>query len=265
MALLAGVGDDGIAALPKPAVSDQHDATASATALSVFSDCPRKYYLRHYLDFHIEEPDTLGLEADYEEPSAPAGSEIGTQVHHLLGGLAVADAHPEAVRLAEETRQSALGKRIAASSRARREFGFLAELEDVVLRGQIDVWFEENGRLVLADYKTDRFDPDDDPERRQPYELQLRLYALALKKLLGRTPDEACLHFARSGKTVPVPLDETSLEAARASIRDLKVAQEKDEFPLKEGKRCRQCEYYRGLCPAGGRPPGDSTSTSASD
>jgi len=29
-------------------------------------------------------------------------------------------------------------------------------IEDVVLRGVIDLWFEEAGELILVDYKTDR-------------------------------------------------------------------------------------------------------------
>ncbi len=43
------------------------------------------------------------------------------------------------------------------ATRLEREFDFLLAVEDVVLRGQIDLWFRgirEN--WVLVDYKTDR-------------------------------------------------------------------------------------------------------------
>ena len=63
---------------------------------------------------------------------------------------------PEAKELIERFAASELGRRAAHATRLEREFDFLLAVEDVVLRGQIDLWFEESGELVLVDYKTDR-------------------------------------------------------------------------------------------------------------
>ena len=41
-------------------------------------------------------------------------------------------------------------KHAAAATTIEREFDFLMEVENVVLRGQIDLWFEEGGELVLV-------------------------------------------------------------------------------------------------------------------
>ena len=64
--------------------------------------------------------------------------------------------HEEAHELAERFRASELGRRAARATRIEREFDFLFDVEDVVLRGQIDLWFEEAGELIVVDYKTDR-------------------------------------------------------------------------------------------------------------
>ena len=43
---------------------------------------------------------------------------------------------------------SALGQRVALATRCEREFDFLLSVEDVVIRGQIDLWFEDKGELA---------------------------------------------------------------------------------------------------------------------
>ncbi len=115
----------------------------------------------------------------------------------------------------------------------------------MVLRGQIDVWFEEGGELVLLDYKTDR---DDAGESK--YALQLRLYALALERYAGRMPDRAALCFLRSGRVAEVSLRQGDLDEARGMVRALATAQDALEFPLKIGEQCRRCWFYGGVCPA---------------
>ena len=126
-----------------------------------------------------------------------------------------------------------------------REFDFLLAVEDVVLRGQIDLWFEEGGELTLVDYKTDR-----DESSAAEYALQLRLYALALERYAGRLPDRAALCFLRSGRVAEVSLSGAGLDDARAAVRALALAQNSLEFPMKIGEQCRRCAFYEGLCPA---------------
>ncbi|MBX5495237.1 MAG: PD-(D/E)XK nuclease family protein, partial [Bryobacteraceae bacterium] len=122
---------------------------------------------------------------------------------------------------------------------------FVFFLEEMVLRGQIDLWFEEGGTSVLVDYKTDRFDED----RVDGYSLQLRLYALALERMKGRLPDEAWLYFLRPDRAVRVSLDAEALAEACNAVREFREAQERLDFPLRAGKHCYQCEFYRGICP----------------
>ena len=229
-----------------PEVREQQDANATVTALYKFAACPREYLLGQYLGF---EGRPRKLE---EEDGELAAGEFGTQVHALLAGTTVVNADAEAVRLAEVFRQSALGKRAQRAGRLEREFDFLMAVEGLVVLGQVDLWFEESGELVIVDYKTDAVNAAEAHKRARDYELQLRLYAMAVERVAGRPVDRAWLHFLRPNTVVEVDLTPSLLESPEQLARDFQEAQEKGEFPLREGERCVRCPFYRDLCPAGG-------------
>jgi CRISPR/Cas system-associated exonuclease Cas4 (RecB family) len=124
------------------------------------------------------------------------------------------------------------------------------EVENLVLRGQIDLWFDDGGKMVLVDYKTDRVGAAQAPARAEQYALQLRLYALALERLNGRPPDEAYIYFLRPNTAVPVDLRPSLFDAPEAAVREFREAQERLHFPLHEGEHCRACPHFTRLCPA---------------
>jgi ATP-dependent exoDNAse (exonuclease V) beta subunit len=229
-----------VAEIDAPTVTEQHDSNATVTELAVFASCPRKYYLKHYLGYR-------GRAEGMGRRGKLSASELGTQVHALLAGIAVAGAEPEALRMAEVFRRSKLGLRAARASRVEREFDFLMAVEDLVISGQVDLWFEEGGELVIVDYKTDTVTAAEAAGHTKDYALQLRLYAMAVERLVGRAPDRAWLHFLRPDVEVEVTLDESPSEV----VREFQRAQSKLDFPLAEGERCQRCEFYRGLCTAG--------------
>ncbi len=239
-----------------PVISGQFDSVIPVTHLSEFAVCPRRYYLGRYLGFDPGRKVLITEEGDDFDPHSdgpPGGAEVGTEVHRLLAGLPVEKPSEEAVRLVAAFNDSDLARRIQAADRVEKEFGFQMEINGVILRGQVDVWFDEGGELVVADYKTDRFDSEEEGSRLVPYRLQLRLYALALERLEGRLPREALLHFLRSGKTMAVSLEEKALAAAREVIGSLAEAQERLEFPPREQEECRRCSFHRNLCPVARR------------
>jgi RecB family exonuclease len=174
-------------------------------------------------------------------------AELGLQVHALLAGTPVSEASEEAVRLAQVFERSELARRLERATRIEREFDFAIELEEMVLRGQIDLWFDEGGETVLVDYKTGT--PEAGP-RLEAYELQLRIYALALERLTGKLPDRAVLFFLRTGEAAEVTLDLPALEATRAILRAFRHAQDRLDFPLREGAQCWSCAWLARLCPA---------------
>jgi ATP-dependent exoDNAse (exonuclease V) beta subunit len=230
--------------LDAPAVSGQQDGNATVTALTAFANCPRAYYLGHY----------LGLKAEGKAASSGgiSAADIGTQAHDLLAGEAVADADPEAIRLAEVFRQSPLGRRAAQARRVEREFDFVVAVEDLVIRGKVDLWFEEGGEVTLVDYKTDDVTRAQAHERAQDYALQLWIYALAVERASGHPPRHAWLHFLRPNTAVEVDLGPSLLDSPDQTVREFEEAQAALRFPLKEGPRCRRCPFVRDLCPAMG-------------
>jgi ATP-dependent exoDNAse (exonuclease V) beta subunit len=219
--------------LDPPVVSGQYDSAVAVTSVAMFQTCPRKYYLSRY----------LGLEPVADRPGTGA-IELGLDVHSALAGETVESA--EASEMASRFRSSDLGRRAEAATRTEREFDFLFEIDDVIVRGQIDLWFEAGGELVLVDYKTDR-----DESSAERYALQLRLYALALERYAGRRPDRAVLYYLRSNRVVDIGLADSDLTAARNAVRELRDAQDQLQFPLKVGEQCRKCLFWRGVCPAG--------------
>lgn len=73
-----------------------------------------------------------------------------------------------------------------------------------MLQGVADLIFEENGSLVLADYKTDRYvTPEELKER---YSMQLYLYAKALSLIFNKPVTEACLYSFELGAAVRTEL-----------------------------------------------------------
>ena len=73
-----------------------------------------------------------------------------------------------------------------------------------MLQGVADLIFEENGSLVLADYKTDRYvTPEELKER---YSMQLYLYAKALSLIFNKPVTEACLYSFELGTAVKTEL-----------------------------------------------------------
>jgi len=241
--------------LDRPAVIGQHDFAASVTSIARFAECPRRYYLERYVGWPGNAPRALPNIDEDDADQEISASQFGLDVHALLAGQTVAEATPEARKLVETFHSSELGRRAARATRSEREFDFLMAVEDVVLRGQIDLWFAEAGEFVLVDYKTDEVKARETTARAQIYAPQLRLYALALERMVGRTPARAYVYFLRPGVAVPVSLERSLIDDPEALVRDFREAQSNVSFPLREGDHCTRCPYFRGLCPAGSGAP----------
>jgi ATP-dependent exoDNAse (exonuclease V) beta subunit len=238
-------------AVAPPEIVEQHDAATTVTALAEFSRCPRRYYLARYLGFGGR---TAAAPRDPSESEADrelAADEFGTQVHEILAGRPVAQPDPEALRLAAVFRENPLGRRVAKAARVEREFDFLMAVDGLVVRGQVDLWFDEGGTLGIVDYKTDSVTASEAHRRAQDYALQLRLYAMAVERVAGRPPERAWLHFLRPNTVVEVDLTPSLLDSPEAIVHDFQDAQSNQEFPLEEGDHCHRCPFFKGICPAG--------------
>ena len=85
---------------------------------------------------------------------------------------------------------------------AKRFFAEVAdEKEQVFTQGVIDLLFEdEDGKLVLLDYKTDR--SDDAAKIKKRYQVQLGIYSEAVEAILGRSLDEKYVYLLQSNKLI---------------------------------------------------------------
>ena len=74
--------------------------------------------------------------------------------------------------------------------------------ETVLVQGIIDVWFEEDGELVVLDYKTDRVFKEE--ILREKYHTQLDYYARALEQLTGKCVKEKIIYSFTMQKEIEV-------------------------------------------------------------
>lgn len=110
---------------------------------------------------------------------------------------------------------SSLGRRMKSAKRLEREFSFYTTASideiyqngqegEILLQGTMDCFFEEeDGRLVLIDFKTDRArDKADVGRLAQKYNVQMKYYKKALKEIMQREVDECYLYFLDAGEMV---------------------------------------------------------------
>lgn len=153
------------------------------------------------------------------------GPSAGSAVHWALGlpgwpeekeAISRLEARCTLLGLAEGERdharrclRNALGlpllTRARAARRCFREVPFDLELDGRVVRGSIDLLFEEDGRWVVADYKTDAVSRREAPAGAERYLPQARVYARAVEGILGEKVKEIVFAFLAPGAEVAIP------------------------------------------------------------
>ncbi len=232
--------------LDPPEITGQEDGNATVTALTRFAKCPREYYLGQYLKFGVRRKkwEEDGEQRTFRQRTRHPGS-------RLAGGHSRRGARSRKPSVWPRcSAKGPLARRLAQATRIEREFDFLLAVEDLVIRGQVDLWFEQGGEVCIVDYKTDNVTAAEAAQRAQDYALQLRLYGMAVEQVAGRPPSRACLHFLRPNTVVEVDLRPSLLDAPEQVVRDFQEAQSTLHFPLVEGPHCRRCQFYKALCPA---------------
>lgn len=232
----------------------QADYSAAVTSVSLFAECPRKYFLSRYLGL---ETDDLGAGPadDHQDDLGRRRSRVdidpslfGQQVHeHLAGQLQ--DPSPAVIALAERFTDHALGLRAERATQIDREMAFVFTVGDYLLRGTVDLLFEERGERILVDYKTDNRPASELEAAAKQYAAQLQLYAAGLAK--AQTPvDRAVVFYLRHGAPIDIDVSDGALEDARRLVDEFFAAQRSQAYPLREGERCRHCPHFKRACPA---------------
>ena len=186
------------------------------------------------------------LKPEWDHPAAGDGvrrgsaTEFGSAVHAALersgladgphvDGLARAVAREYGQRgredeIAAVTRR-ALGSDAIARARASRrvlpEVPFWVPLADGpgLAEGRIDLLFEEDGALVVVDYKTDAVSAADVEERAREYRNQALIYGWAAGRAAAMPVREVIFLFARPGIERSMPVDAAFLAEAEDLLR----------------------------------------------
>jgi ATP-dependent helicase/nuclease subunit A len=166
------------------------------------------------------------------------GSSLGRAVHSVLQSIdlatgagledfsraqaaaeGIAGQWQEVARLAGNGLRSDTVRLAVESGSCRREVFVSAMVEGRLLEGIMDIVFEENGGLVIADYKTDAVDNEAELlGKKDVYELQAGLYALIAQEATAKPVRRVVLLFLRSKKEI-APADMQRLIAeARARV-----------------------------------------------
>lgn len=121
------------------------------------------------------------------------------------------------ISLIQKFFKSEIYERIKKSNLVKREMRFITEMpagrfndslpasvanEPVVIQGSVDLVFEENGKLIILDFKTDRI--TDEQKLRDAYAEQLNIYAAACEKIFGKPIGESLLYSFALGDTVKI-------------------------------------------------------------
>jgi ATP-dependent helicase/nuclease subunit A len=93
-----------------------------------------------------------------------------------------------------------LMERVKRAKRLFREVPFSVSLDGSLVEGTIDLLFEEEGRWVIVDYKTDDVFGESLEQRFQSYREQGLWYARAVREAAGCKVKEVAFFFVRSGE-----------------------------------------------------------------
>ena len=83
-----------------------------------------------------------------------------------------------------------------------RDFSSLDADDSVLLQGVVDCFIEEDGELVVVDFKTDHVSRAQLDERAEHYRPQLEAYSMALTRVMGKKVKEKVLYFFSAGEEV---------------------------------------------------------------
>ena len=146
---------------------------------------------------------------DFNEHTAEAGIKAivaDLEVRRIIRPEEVGFVNIKAI---ERFLNTPLAERIRLSKFVRKEVRFVANSEpsrlnpgwididerEIMLHGVIDLIFEENGEIVIVDYKTDKVTYGGVTEKAEQYRLQIELYTRAVEKYYGKRVKERVLYF----------------------------------------------------------------------
>ncbi len=125
------------------------------------------------------------------------------ELSRLVSGRFIPEEQAQLVNMkrVEEFLRSPLVKRMVKADRLYREYEFITEHEGMVVQGIVDLFFIEQGGIVIVDYKTTRAD---EQELKKLYTKQLDIYAAALEKRLNLPVRQKIIYSLSMGREIVI-------------------------------------------------------------
>jgi hypothetical protein len=131
---------------------------------------------------------TIYIDAQLSEGFHAQRSEITQELCEIFGNFFGSPAYAE----------------IAGANILGREVPLLMPWDGQIMEGVIDLVYERNGLLYLADYKTDRIAKSELPQGAENYRRQAEIYTAAASQSLRRPVAAFKLVFLRAGEAVEI-------------------------------------------------------------
>jgi len=246
---------DLIAAPPEmPVIPDS--LQFSASALKKYQDCPLQYKFSYILK--IPEPPGAS-------PAAAKGTSVHSVIEHLDPAKPAEDQIPALLdqfwtpEQFESTTQSEQDK-VSAYDLIRTYLAWQATNRNTILEAEKEFSFTLAGREMhgyidrieqtprggyeVIDFKTGSSKSSGITKKNLPENIQLNLYALAIRELYGKLPEKATLLYLKDNNPVVYEPTEASLRAFTESMEQMIGRILAGEFPAQPGyKQCEWCPY----------------------
>lgn len=261
---------------PRRRVEDS-DFPTSFSEIRYYLDCPKDYQFRKRYGFSPSIPELFGFGQtvhtsvgrlhQLHRKGVPSGEEaerVARDVFHLKHVAPSRDPENRPGPF-ERARERAVGMTrtyaetfVGDFTRERQvEARFEIPLDGAVISGSIDLLLRENERGEVVDAKVIDFksiEGGGEPESNTEIDwtalaLQVQLYALGAREVLGERTRTGAVHFLKDNRRVDVPVDDPAVRAAVANVEWAVRRIMAGDFPARPHRtKCEDCDF-RLLCP----------------
>jgi len=237
-------------------------ASFSVTSLMVYGLCPRRYFYRYIL--RVPEIIIDGKVQNTGEGLNPLarGNIVHRVCEHLNAGtdpeqlldwaIAMEGVKVNAQQRSElqDTIQRYLASRyyqLGLSYSVSREVEFTVPLENYLITGTVDQVIDTGSDLIIVDLKTNHITPEQVESTAVSYSWQLRIYAWALQKLLGKPVKEVSLYFLFPNQVYKAPESYLDIAATEkwllSACRTIQSSEVKGAAGFPMAEHCYFCPY----------------------
>ncbi len=249
----------------------------SATQITTYLECPRKFYLRHVLGIPEIKNAPYNFDENEDAGDRLRGDIVGLATHKILEGIRDTGWTGEMLRLkireavgsfpslpseshskyVEEVEhnlvrflESDFGKKtLSAGGEQRTELSLTMVIGEDFLTGTIDkIVKNPKGEWEVLDYKTDTIVAGQIGERSEIYKPQLSVYSLLASRYFGQKEVEAVLIFLKHPeRPVHFRFDGDALGEIQGRMEGIIKKIKEGNFPINQNS-CPRCPYYLNGC-----------------